>query len=252
MGKQHKTDKLLFPDDIGKSVDTNDPEGGALAMHDTYAQFEVDTKLTKAKDKAKKVIQSILEIYLDSAIIDDKKYIKSIASIESMTLGSLLFNLSSANHALSTVMRQLDGGGYVSPAIFDTIMSLQKNSITITMEVSRHVRNIPEYFKFVKNDVVKYDNVLILDATGEGEQKQLPAPNQDDLENDGDYSSAPAFRGSKDLIKTIQEGIQKQKEQSELDAQERKENPKDDVEPIEIDLFSDEKDVEDVVIETID
>lgn len=197
---QYKTDKLNY----GAAEFENDnlpgmPEGGDLAMFDNYKQLEVDkTKLILKKDAAN-LIKEMCDLYLADDKIQRPEYVASIQKIEALTLGQLLGQVKYAEHALDSIMRQLDGGGFTTPETYEMMIKLQTNAIDITMRVSQYTRSLPEYFQYLEKDISKYQGIDMIKTAS---TTIIDKESGEESEADSFDISGP-MRGTKDLMKQI-------------------------------------------------
>lgn len=177
------------------------PIGSGMEMFDAYQKIDVASTKTKLASDAKSFIRQLCDVYLQTDKIQRPEYVDSIAKIETLTLTQLLGQVKYAEHALDSLIRQLDAGGFMDAATYDMIMRMQKNAIEITMQVSNFVRNLPEYFKHLEEDITKYQSIDMI-RTGSSSLKD--AETGEDFEAET-YTSEHVYRGTHDLMKRIDE-----------------------------------------------
>lgn len=203
-----KSNKLYFPEDIDR-FPADDVAGGDMAQFDSYVNFDVDTVREDIEASAKSLVVGILDLYLKIEEYDETTYLDAIQRTEVMTLSSLLLNVKTAEHALSSIMRQLDGGGFVQKDIYDTIIKLQKASMEITMQVSQHIRNLPDYFKYIEKEVKQQSIQDAIVIGKNNEPKQIGAA--EETESQEEFSMSGPVRGVKDLMKAMRAQLEETK-----------------------------------------
>lgn len=184
------------------------PDGGDMEQFEDYKRLDVDAKVSKLEKGSKKLIISLCDLYLNLEQMTDKAHIQAIAEVEQSNLTVLLKQVKYAEHVLDNLMRQLDAGGHMDPKIYQTIREMQKSSIEITLEVSRYVRTLPEYFKWLAKDIKE---VTTLENIDQERTKRAELP-----EARTQTSINGPIRGVKELLQNLQD-----LQTSEDDLQER-------------------------------
>lgn len=163
--------------------DEIDNDSGDLKMYESYKAFNIDTKITTLQKVTTEFITQVAQTHLQIAGEENSDYIKSMCELESSNLLYLLKQVKYSEHVLDSLMRQLDSGGYMEPGLFETIRVMQKSGIEIALEVSKYLRTLPEYFKFLEKElssknleiaeVNKKSPSYIEDAEIDSENKEL-------------------------------------------------------------------------------
>lgn len=213
------------------------PGGNTMAMFENYTQFNVTQKKAELMIESKALIKSLIDLYLSTDKMQRPEYVDAIQKVENMTLASLLGQVKYAEHALDSLMRQLDGGGFTDPATYEMIMRMQSSSIDITLRVAQYVRSLPDYFKHLESDITKYQSIPLI-KTGES-----TLTNEDGVDVPVDeFTTKKTYRGTGDLIKMV-EAARKAGSEKRLSVAERLKNQNNAVSPL---CSIDDENVEDV------
>lgn len=143
--------------------------------------------------KAQKTITSLMKFYLDEDIIEKDEYIQAKKKIDEMTMSSLIYQLQAGERALTTLLETIEDGE-IAPRMFEVLATLQKSMLDIIKSQTMYLMAAEEGAKRMARDIELYrkrDNDReIAEATG------------------GSTSGDTVQRGTKDLMRMIQNGIQ--------------------------------------------
>lgn len=139
---------------------------------------------SKSTIKAKRLMNSLLKFYLTGDIIEKSEYIQAKARIETMTMSGLFFQLQTAEHAITTLLRLIDSGE-MSPRMFEVLGQLQKTMLDIMKQQTLQIMATEENMKKLKKDYDVYS-----DDFGKKEHKKT--------------DTGISTRGTKNLMKQIQ------------------------------------------------
>jgi len=114
-----------------------------------------DELKSKAEDKAKKTINSLMKFYLTEDIINQDEYVKASSKIHEMTLASLLFQLETAERALVILLETIDGGE-LAPRMFEVLGTLQKSMLDIIKSQTMYLMAAEEGAKKLSRDIEVY------------------------------------------------------------------------------------------------
>ncbi len=141
----------------------------------------------KAKNKAKKVMDSLLKFYLSEEIIEEQEYIKAKSELDKSALSALIKQMENSERAITILMRQIDEEGDVSPRMFEVLSDLQRTMLDIIKSQTMYMVAVEENVKKVARDLDIYQ--------GGGSNKKI--------ESGGGVKS----RGTKDLMRALQDSI---------------------------------------------
>lgn len=146
---------------------------------------------SKAEEKAKKTINSLMKFYLTEDIINQDEYVRASSKIHEMTLASLLFQLETAERALVILLETIDGGE-LAPRMFEVLGTLQKSMLDIIKSQTMYLMAAEEGAKKLSRDIEVYTglkrNTTVI---GPGENSNIT-------------------RGTKNLMQSIQNEIKEE------------------------------------------
>jgi len=184
-------DDLIGNNDPIQTVIETDPELPAkreVAVRLSYSQLKEN-----ASKKASKTITSLMKFYLDEDIIEKDEYIIAKKKIDEMTMSSLIYQLQAGERALTTLLETIEDGE-IAPRMFEVLATLQKSMLDIIKSQTMYLMAAEEGAKRMARDIELYkkrdDTRVISEAAG-------GAPTNDTIQ-----------RGTKDIMRMIQSGIQ--------------------------------------------
>jgi hypothetical protein len=185
-------DDLIGSSDTIQNVIETDPE--LPSKRDMPALPSYGQLKSNSSKKAKKTITSLMKFYLDEDIIERDEYIQAKKKIDEMTMGSLIYQLQAGERALTTLLEAIEDGE-VAPRMFEVLATLQKSMLDIIKSQTMYLMAAEEGAKRIARDIDIYkkrDDVREIEASTPSGKTQ------------GDTVQ----RGTKDLMRMIQEGIQ--------------------------------------------
>jgi hypothetical protein len=160
---------------------TRDSGLPAFNEHEPMNYPEVKSTSTNS---AKKLMNSLLKFYLSEELIQKNEYIQLKAKVDVMTMAQLIYQMQTAEHAITILMRSIDAGE-VSPRMFEVLGGLQKTMLDIMKHQTLHMMAAEENMKKLKRDIDIYSNTSAI---------EIPASTQ----------SSTIKRGTRNLMKEIQ------------------------------------------------
>jgi len=185
-------DDLIGNNDTIQDVIETDPTLPSkrdLPTLPSYGELKISSS-----NKAKKTITSLMKFYLDKDIIEKDEYIQAKKKIDEMTMGSLIYQLQAGERALTTLLEAIEDGE-VAPRMFEVLATLQKSMLDIIKSQTMYLMAAEEGAKRIARDIEIYkkrDDVREIEAS-------TPS---------GRTSNDNVQRGTKDLMRMIQDGIQ--------------------------------------------
>jgi hypothetical protein len=165
------------------------------AFKTVQAVSYVDMK-SKSTNKAKGLMNSLLKFYLSEELISKNDYITARARIEMTTMAGLIQQMEIADRAITMLMMSIDGGD-ASPRMFEVLAGLQRTMLDIMKHQTLQILATEESMKKLKRDIDIYS-----DDNGTSSTKQQKQIN----------SGGTVARGSRDLMREIQEELGEEKE----------------------------------------
>ena len=185
-------DDLIGDNDTIQDVIETDPElppKRNLPTLPTYGELKISSS-----NKAKKTITSLMKFYLDKDIIEKDEYIQAKKKIDEMTMGSLIYQLQAGERALTTLLEAIEDGE-VAPRMFEVLATLQKSMLDIIKSQTMYLMAAEEGAKRIARDIEIY-------------KKRDDVREIDESTPSGRNSNDNVQRGTKDIMRMIQDGIQ--------------------------------------------
>lgn len=177
--------KDLLNTDLPERSDTDTPDNVPAFME--HEPMDYVTAKHKSTNSAKKLMKSLLDFYLSEELIEKNEYIQLKARVDVMTMANLIYQMQTAEHAITVLMRSIDSGE-VSPRMFEVLGGLQKTLLEIMKHQTLHMMSSEENLKKLKKDIDIYSE------KNESESKSLKIED----------SKGTLVRGTRNLMKDIQ------------------------------------------------
>ncbi len=142
----------------------------------------------KAKNKAQRVMNSLLKFYLSEQIIEEHEYIKAKAELDEYALSMLIRQMQNSESAIGTLMDTINEGD-TSPRMFEVLSDLQRTLLDIIKSQTMYMVAIEENAKKISRDIDIYHGSNETQSTKKGGQSGLKT------------------RGTKDLMRALQDSI---------------------------------------------
>lgn len=133
--------------------------------------------LIKAKEKAEKVMTSLLKLYLSDGFITKSEYIQAKVNLDSMTLGKIMNQMEMSERAISILMENIEIGD-VNPKLFDAVGNLQRTFIDLVKTQTNYVANAEEEYRKI---ALEKDNMNVEDTTATEVSGGYKSSSQKDL-----------------------------------------------------------------------
>ena len=155
---------------------------------DYIEPYDTTKNLTNAKNKAKKVIKSMLKLFMSQDLIERSEFIQAKTNLDIMSITQILVSLKQIEYSINIILRDI-GFGQAAPRIFEVFGQLQKTKVELIREYNLMLNQFEESMKRYKSDIE-----FSLDSAGSGPFKM----------NTKDEN---VHRGNKNLMREIQEEI---------------------------------------------
>lgn len=143
----------------------------------TITSYEVDV-LTKCKEKAEKVMTSLLKLYLSEGFITKSEFVQAKVNMDSMTLGKIMNQMEVSERAINVLMENIEMGD-VNPKLFDALGNLQRTFIDLVKTQTNYIMNAENEYEKLALD--KDTTVEITESTATEISSGYKSSNQKDL-----------------------------------------------------------------------
>ena len=200
-----KESKDKFRDSLGDLLnDLPDEVEGLKNNSEELQPIKVDSgqsvALVKARDKAEKVMNSLLTFYLSEEIIAEHDYIRAKANLDQTALSMLIRQMQNSETAITLLMETIHEGD-VSPRMFEVLSDLQRTLLDIIKSQTMYMVAIEENAKKISRDVDVYHST---ESSTSNKQSGIKS------------------RGTKDLMRALQDTI-KEEDIEDVDSDENEE-----------------------------
>ena len=200
-----ETSKDKFRDSLGDLLNDLPDEVEGLGENDIELQpVRVESnqgaQLVRAKNKAEKVMNSLLTFYLSEEIIAEHEYIRAKAQLDESALSMLIRQMQNSETAITLLMETIHEGD-VSPRMFEVLSDLQRTLLDIIKSQTMYMVAIEENAKKISRDVDVYHNT---ESSSSNKQSGIKS------------------RGTKDLMRALQDTI-KEEDIEDVDGNENEE-----------------------------
>lgn len=142
-----------------------------------------EAAVTVAKNKATRVLDSLLKLYLSEEIIEQEEYIKAKSELDKSALSMLIRQMENSETAITALMGAI-GEGEVTPRMFEVLSDLQRTMLEIIKSQTMYMMAVEENAKKMSRDIDIYRG----------------GSESDQVSNNGGARS----RGTKDLMRALQ------------------------------------------------
>ena len=173
---------LLSDNDIDVNEDIDAQTLTFQRTPSTVTNKEIVT-LEQSRQRGKKVMESLLKVYLSENFISKSEYVQAKVNLDSMTLGNIMNQMEVSQRAIDVLMENIELGD-VNPKLFDTLGKLQVTFI----------------------DLVKTQTNYIMNASNEYEKLALdkdPVIDENSTSTASEISSGYKSSSQKDLMRMI-------------------------------------------------
>ena len=141
---------LLEENDI---ILDNDVDANTLTFQRTPSTLSTLTSdsLEKSKEKAGKIMKSLLRLYMSDGFISKNEYVQAKNNTNSMTLGKILNQMVVSDRAIQILMENIELGD-VNPKLFDALANLQRTFLEIVRTQTNYISMAEEEYRKISVD----------------------------------------------------------------------------------------------------
>lgn len=159
--------KEIVRDSILDLLDDNnfnieeDIDSQTLTFEKIPSTIQNNERLEKCKERAEKVMNTMLRLYLSENFITKSEYIKAKSNLDSMTLSKIMNQMEVSERAINILMEEIELGD-VSSKLFDSLGNLQRTFIDLTKTLSSFIINAQNEYEKISADK---DGVIEVETT---------------------------------------------------------------------------------------
>lgn len=177
--------KDIIRDSIADLLEENeinleeDIDAQTLTFERTPSTLETNAYmgLEKCKQKAEKVMNTLLKLYLSDGFISKSEYVQAKVNLDSMTLGKIMNQMEVSERAINVLMSNIELGE-VSSKLFDALGNLQRTFIELVKTQTNYIMNAQNDYEKIAMDK---DGVVEVTSTASEISSGYKSSNQKDL-----------------------------------------------------------------------
>ena len=116
-------DSIIMEESLD-SIDTILQDSNELPRMKTTDLMNFTDEKSTALSDAKALMDSIASFYIDAKLLDEASHVEFKKKIDAMNLSSMMFQLKSAQHAITKLLEEIDLGN-MHPRLFEVLAQLQ-------------------------------------------------------------------------------------------------------------------------------
>ena len=126
------------------------------SFHDVE-RYTYDESKNKSMVAAKRMMESVMKLYLSAEVIEQNEYVQMKQKIEEMQLATLINQMHQMEHSIEMLMRTIESGE-LTPRMFEVLAGLQKTMLEINKHATLHIMASEEGMKKLKHDIDIYSD----------------------------------------------------------------------------------------------
>ncbi len=171
----------------------DEPEGNVPSLEYIVGEYDYDKKTKKSINKARQLLVSLLDFYLDQDFINNNEYVLHKTKIDEMGLSQIIKQVEHNDRMIEILMKMVDSGE-LNVRVFDTFTQLQRTHLELMKMQTMYIVNMEETVKKLRND---HEYIKTLEITHEEQ------PDSVKMLTIGD-SNPQVYRGTKELMQQLE------------------------------------------------
>jgi len=137
---------------LDENLDSVETGTSDLPRLKTSVQMDyMDEKISSASE-AKSMLDSLVKFYFDENLISSNSYLEYRKKIDSMNVSSMMFQLKTAQHAITKILEEIDMGN-MTPRLFEVLAQLQGQIIQMSKDHQQYLDKMEKSYKTMKDDI---------------------------------------------------------------------------------------------------
>ena len=154
---------------LDENLDSVETGTSDLPRLKTSVQMDyMDEKISSASE-AKFMLDSLVKFYFDENLISNNSYLEYRKKIDSMNVSSMMFQLKTAQHAITKILEEIDMGN-MTPRLFEVLAQLQGQIIQMSKDHQQYLDKMEKSYKVMKDDIDSKNyngGIMIGDSTSD-------------------------------------------------------------------------------------
>lgn len=137
---------------LDENLDAVETGTSDLPRLKTSVQMDYMEEKISSASEAKSMLDSLVKFYFDENLISSNSYLEYRKKIDSMNVSSMMFQLKTAQHAITKILEEIDMGN-MTPRLFEVLAQLQGQIIQMSKDHQQYLDKMEKSYKIMKDDI---------------------------------------------------------------------------------------------------
>lgn len=181
-----------------ESLDNISVKDGDLPKLKTTAIMDVVGEKNSSLSDAKALLDSISTFYVDPNLYGTEDHVEMKKKMDSMNLSSMLFQIKTAQHAISKIIEEIDLGN-MQPRMFEVLAQLQNQITQMPKDYQAYLEKMENNYRRSKSEIEEKRSVngIVMNQNQEGSYTSS--------EDQGSGSNGIKSRGTRGLMEGLRD-----------------------------------------------
>ncbi len=177
------------------------PDSDELPRLKTTDLMDFSGEKSTAMSDAKALLETITKFYMDETSVSEAGHVEFKKKIDAMNLSSMMFQLKSAQHAITKILEEIDLGN-MHPRLFEVLAQLQSQIMQMPKDYQAYLEKMEQNYKKTRIEVdeKKHSQGIVMDQNSPGSEYYTPSTA---LTTDGGLKS----RGTRGIMEGLRDII---------------------------------------------
>ena len=142
----------IILDESLDSIDTIVQDSSELPRLKSTELMNFTDEKSSALSDAKALMDSIANFYIDAKMMDEATHVELKKKIDAMNLSSMMFQLKSAQHAITKLLEEIDLGN-MHPRLFEVLAQLQAQIMQMPKDYQAYLEKMEQNYKKTRIEI---------------------------------------------------------------------------------------------------
>lgn len=140
------------------------PDNDELPRLKTTDLMDFSGEKSTAMSDAKALLDTITKFYMDETSMNEAGHVEFKKKIDAMNLSSMMFQLKSAQHAITKILEEIDLGN-MHPRLFEVLAQLQSQIMQMPKDYQAYLEKMEQNYKKTRIEVdeKKHSQGIVMD-----------------------------------------------------------------------------------------
>lgn len=142
------------------------PDTDELPRLKTTDLMDFTGEKSAALSDAKALLDTITKFYMDDTSMGEASHVEFKKKVDAMNLSSMMFQLKSAQHAITKILEEIDLGN-MHPRLFEVLAQLQSQIMQMPKDYQAYLEKMEQNYKKtrIEIDEKKHSQGIVMDQT---------------------------------------------------------------------------------------